>query len=124
MLEIEDLLSFDLKQWQEDPSNILLSDGKDNFALFGYEFPRAYQGHYAFLSARGKEAIRLSRLFLSQMFDDYGARLIFGLTPLENKKALWMSRRVGFQSQGIVETLEGESQLFTLLKEEYEEWVA
>jgi hypothetical protein len=43
---------------------------------------------------------------LSTMFDAHGARMIWAMTPVENKACRFFNRRLGFKSEGIsTETL-------------------
>lgn len=117
-----DTEDFDAEEWVANEDNIALTDGDGNYILFQYEYPGALQGHYFFEKARGKEAISLSQLALGLAFDAFDVKLIFGLTPLTNQGALWLSRKIGFNKQGIVDTPKGPCMMFTMTKDEYEEW--
>lgn len=102
----------------------LLKDGVflllgDDGALFEYDAPGTYTGHFLFREARGKTAVNISNVFLTEMFDTYGAEVIRGLTPVSNRAALWMARRLGFTSYGIVETCAGDMELFILSKKDF-----
>ncbi len=97
-------------EWFEIPGNICLVDDND-FALFTLEYPGFYWGHYCFES-RGKEAKQKGLFFLREMFTKHGAKLIGGLTPIENKPARWMTRQLGFKSYGFQETPVGVCELF------------
>jgi hypothetical protein len=112
------------EEWSEGTPNIALTDGNGNFTLFVFEYPGVYQGHYFFEVARGGYAEELSKEALRQMFSREDVKAIFGLTPINHKGALWLSKRIGFTPQGIVDTTRGPCQMFTLTKEEYDTWAA
>ena len=103
-----------------DPKSILqrgfcLKEGED-VALFEDKGSGVYFGHY-FLQSRGKKAIEVSMSFLSEAFET--ANVIAGLTPIENKAALWMTRRLGFSMMDVVDTTVGKMQLSMLTKKDF-----
>lgn len=108
---------FPASEWLEREENIALTDGDGSFALFEYIKPGIYYGHY-FFSVKGKEAVGLSKEFLSEIFKT--ARIVVGLTPVDNKAARWMSRHIGFKSQGIIDTDMGPHEMFMMTREEYD----
>ena len=110
------LEGFHPAEWLKREENIALTDSDGSCALFEYVKPGIYYGHY-FFRKRGREAVKLSHEFLNEIFET--ARIVVGLTPVEKKAARWMSRHVGFKSQGIVDTDMGEHEMFMLTKEEY-----
>lgn len=110
------LEGFHPAEWLEREENIALTDGEGSFALFEFVKPGIYYGHY-FFHKKGKEAVRLSETFLAEIFQT--AKIVVGLTPVANKAARWMSRHIGFKSQGVVDTDMGEHEMFMLTKEEF-----
>ena len=104
-------------EWLAREENIALTDGEGSFALFEFVKPGIYYGHY-FFKKKGEEAVRLSQEFLSEIFET--AKIVVGLTPVDNKAARWMSRHIGFKSQGIVDTDMGPHEMFMMTKEEYD----
>lgn len=93
-----------------DRRNIcLMADGGG--ALFRWTGPGVYEGH-SFFRARGREAIRLGKQFLSAMSD--AADLVWGLTPAELRHVRWFNRQIGLRSLGMMETPEGEHELFEM----------
>ncbi len=110
------LEGFHSSEWLKREENVALTDGEGSFALFEYVKPGIYYGHYFFVK-KGKEAVRLSNEFLSEIFET--AHIIVGLTPVENKAARWMSRHLGFKSHGEIEIKEGLHEMFMLTKEDY-----
>lgn len=95
-----------------------ISDGADNFALFEKIAPRLYLGHYQF-SARGKEAVQAGKAILTKAFATKDVEVIVGLTPIEELGARWLSRQLGFKSQGIEDTVEGPAELFIMTRNEF-----
>lgn len=110
------LEGFHPAEWLERKENIALTDGEGSYALFEFVKPGIYYGHY-FFHKKGKEAARLSEEFLSEIFQT--AKIVVGLTPVEKKAARWMSRHIGFKSQGIVDTDMGPHEMFMMTKEEF-----
>lgn len=118
LLVYEDYFSpdFDFEEYLEH-DNVVLQEG-DSVGLFTYEYPGVYSGHY-FFTVRGREALKLAQEMLSEIFRSYGARTIRGLTPVEHKAALWMSRKLGFTSYGQVEIDGGRHELFLMTMDEF-----
>lgn len=108
---------FDYQAWLDDRNNVMLTDGK-NVGLACCEYPGVYTGHYFFKDG-GRKAITLAETMLIMMFTDYGAKIMRGLTRPENRKAIWMNRHLGFKSQGVVDTVTGPHELFTLTKDDF-----
>ena len=86
----------------------------DDIAFFEDRGDGIVSGHY-FLKSRGRNAISVAESFLSRVFEDYS--VVTGLTPVDNKAALWMTRRLGFQMLDVLETEAGLMQLSMLKKE-------
>lgn len=103
--------SFVCSEWLDDENNVMLSDGK-NIALFeATKVKSVALGHY-FFSSRGKQALEKGKQFIDFLFDNSRFTIIQGLTPVFNKPARWMSRQLGFQSIAIINTPNGECELF------------
>lgn len=97
--------------WLLEPRNIILIEG-DNVALFLWRWVGIYEGHVLF-RCRGKEALALGREMLDLMFDA-GAGMILALANYRLPEAAWFLRRLGFTSRGLVQTVEGPSEMFQL----------
>lgn len=104
-------------EWISNKANVLLINNKGDVAIFEHETPGVVTGHYYFTS-RGRAAINVGKQFIQEVFDE-GVQLIRGLTPLTNLGARWMSRRLGFTSHGVVQTLSGPHELFIMHKSDY-----
>lgn len=115
----DNLHGFYPEEWLSDSRNIALKNEKGDVALFEFFREGRYIGHYFFFS-RGKEAVKAAKSFLKEAFVDYDMKSIIGLTPLENKGALWLSSHIGFKKHGTVNTCFGECQLFILTQKEWE----
>lgn len=101
--------------WLAHKGNVPVVIG-DDIALFDDEGDGNYEGHFLFVS-RGKQALTNAREALHIMFENYSAKLIFGLTPNHLKHAKLMSRLLGFKAAGIRFTANGPCELFVLSKE-------
>lgn len=101
---------FDVEEWLEDPNNVLLEEG-GSCGIFEFEYPGVYCGHY-FFKVRGKEAFDLAQRMLNDIFLNHGAKVIKGLTPIEKKGALYLTRKLGFESYGTVDTWVGPHEIF------------
>jgi len=102
-----------------DPETILsngfcLIEGDDK-ALFEKKGGVCF-GHY-FLKSRGREAVDVSTAFLKEAFKE--CSVIAGLTPIENKAALWMTRRLGFTMTDVLDSDVGKMQLSMLTKKDF-----
>ena len=106
-------------EWIRDERNIALTDGRGSFALFEYSRTGIYYGHY-FFKVRGREACRFAKKCLHEAFERQGVEIIVGLTPCDNKPALWMNRYLGFKYQDTLDTRQGLTQMFMLTKKEWE----
>ena len=99
---------------------VLLSDGIGAAAIFEWSAPGVWQSHTMFLPAsRGKAGLKAARAMIDYMFDN-GARMLWGMTPLDNRPAqmfnrlnhilkpvcyrldLGLGRRIGDRRSGVV----------------------
>ena len=114
---IDGYADVDMWDWVLNDRNVALTDGSENDGLFEQNSDGVFYGHYFFTSARGKSALFLARAILSEMFDKYEAKIIIGLTPEENRKARWISRKLGMKDTGT----EDGYVVYTLTKEDLED---
>lgn len=113
----EEFPCVDTRKWISLQDNIALTNGID-YAMFEKGSDGIYNGHY-FFEVRGKEAVRVAKEMLEFAFTKVGIKAIRGLTPLSNLKARWMSRRLGFKGNGVVNTDAGPCELFILTQFEW-----
>jgi RimJ/RimL family protein N-acetyltransferase len=113
-----------LESWLMCEQNIALTNENKDVALFERnEFnPIAVYGHYFFWS-RGRDAVKAAKQFLEEVFTTkhYGVEVIVGLTPVDNKAALWMNRRLGFKQVDTLRGPDGDVQMVTLTKQDWEQ---
>lgn len=112
--------SFNVDDWLKNTENVCLTDKTfSNVSLFEKISDNTYCGHIFFSKIKGKEALSLARLMLSEFFSIVGkdAQLI-GFTPIENKKAIWFNTKLGFTKKSLVETEHGLCVKFELEKKE------
>lgn len=113
------ILGFEPEDWLGNPLNVALTDGQGNYSLFERESRGLVSGHY-FMVARGKDALKLSKEMLHEIFTGpYDVEAIKGLTPLDHRGALWMNKQLGFKSYGVFETPPGLCELVILTKKEF-----
>lgn len=93
-----------------DRRNICLM-GEGGGAMFAWRGPRIFEGH-TFFRARGAEAIELGTQIMGTIRAD--ADVVWGLTPEELRHVRWFNRKLGFVSEGIIETPEGRCELFVM----------
>ena len=74
----------------------MVLDGEEDFGLFEPDGDNACWGHYFFLSKpSAKESIIKANNILDKVFVDYV--VVKGLTPVDKKGALWLTRKLGFK---------------------------
>ena len=118
----EAIEGFTIESWLSNPLNVALVEG-DDAALFGRQ-PHADHvvfGHYFFRS-KGKNAVKAAKGFLEEIFTGpYSVDAVVGLTPINHKAAIWMTRHLGFTFDGEVETDDGPYLFSILTKQEWEQ---
>jgi hypothetical protein len=90
----------DVQDWLDNKETIALVNENGDLALF--EKHGTWQGHY-FFKSRGKKAVTAAKKFLDEVFNPcYNISVLTGLTPIHNLGARWLSRKIGFTSQGVM----------------------
>jgi hypothetical protein len=102
--------------WLQEPRNVVLFDG-ENAALFLWRWIGIYEVHVLF-RCRGRKAVALGREMLTLMFNS-GAGMILCVVNFRLPEAAWFARRMGFTSRGLIQTIEGASEMFQL---ESQQW--
>ena len=108
--------------WLAIPNNVALTNDRGDVALFErvVDQDNTVFGHYFFFS-RGREALDTAKEMLEEIFlGPYDVTSIVGLTPLDNKGALWMNRQLGFGHEEEVMTEAGPARFVLLTKQEWE----
>ena len=106
---------FDYAAWLADEDNIMFVSGED-VGLLAYEYPGMYNGHWFFVS-RGRKAKEVATAMIDDLFTNYDASAVRGLTDVKLRGAIWLARQIGFVSMGIVEYDDGPHELLCLTKQ-------
>lgn len=110
---------FDAYDWLTNDRNIALLSSNSDVTLFEYHRPSVYYGHYLYTS-RGKDALVSASEALDEIFNrPYNAEIVQGVIPIGHVGARWLTRRLGFKSQGIVQTVLGPNELFIITRSEW-----
>lgn len=103
--------TFDVESWIANPRNYaVMSD--DNIAFAEYKQDGVYWVHFCFNSARGRDAITLTKAMFDDLCKTFPLKIAIGLISIENKKACWLIRQVGFKSLGTIDTENGVCEMF------------
>ena len=109
----------DPQQWLMFEDNVALTNDNRDVAMFerSETSPTSVYGHYFFRS-RGRDAIKAGKEFLKELFTTkhYGVEAVIGLTPVDNKAALWMNRQLGFKQIDVLRGPDGDVVMVTLTK--------
>jgi hypothetical protein len=104
----------DLAEFLAEPMHVCLVDG-DSGAMFAWRGPGAYEVH-VFFSVRGRAALDLGHAMLDYM-RERGAERFWALVPENDRKVRMFTRLMGWKSEGLVATRNGENELFLLENE-------
>lgn len=108
--------TFDVEDWFANPDNCAIIKG-DNVGFGEYKSPGMYWVHFCFDTARGREAIQLTKDMFKELCRVCPLKTAIGLIDVNNKKARWLIRQVGFKSLGEVMTGNGLCEMFYATKE-------
>ena len=111
-------IGFDAELLVKNKDNVLLTDGKENYALFEYEEPGVYYGHYLF-TTRGVKTLPIAKELLSFFFETVPCTEVRGLTPVGHTGAVKLNKALGFDIVNIVDTEAGLHYEVSLTKEEF-----
>jgi hypothetical protein len=106
-----DYFTFDAETWFSEPANYALQFG-ENVGFAEYKGPGTYWVHFCFHTARGREAIQLTKDMLERLYVDCPVTTSVGLIEEGNRKARWLIRQVGFKSLGMTDTKNGVCEMF------------
>lgn len=109
----------DVDEWVANPDNIVLQNSQGDLALFEKGIRDIYSGHY-FFKCRGRGALTSAKEFLDEIFNScYNIDILMGLVPLGNLGARWLTRQVGFKSQGPLSFDGRHYEMFVITKKEF-----
>lgn len=103
--------------WVADARNVAVMQD-DDLVLFDYESEGVYQIHLL-LRSKGRRAIDRIREAFRRMFDEYGAKTLFGLVPEFRRDVRLMARWVGGKFAEKQLTEDGPCELFIVAKSEW-----
>ena len=118
---MDEIKGFYPEEWIEDELNVALINDNGDIALFENQasLKNTVCGHYFFFS-RGKQAVEAAQEFLKEIFSDsYQINTILGLTPTDNRGALWMNKRLGFTEVDTIDTETGPCRFVLLTKQDW-----
>lgn len=110
---------FDFPSWTANEKNVMW-DEDGSIGLATYEYPGVYSLHW-FYRIRGRAAMDLARRMVDDLFTNYDAHSVRGLTPVKNRAARLAARWLGMKSYGVIMTTDGEHELFCMTKKEFYE---
>jgi hypothetical protein len=106
-----------IDNWLGDDKNVMY-DVDGNVGLATYDYPGCYTAHW-FFKVRGKEALDLAFRMYDDLFNNQGAVVVRGITPIGLKGARYLAKRIGFVSMGFIETDNGVEEIMCLSKEDF-----
>lgn len=111
---IYDTETFDYSHWLSH--SVMYVEG-DSAGLCTKEKEGIYSVHW-FFKHRGRQALDLAKEMLNDLFDNEGAEIVRGITPVDNKAARWAARQIGLKSYGV----EGDKEILIMTKKEFKEF--
>lgn len=113
-----DVDEFDFEGWLK--GNVMYTED-GSIGLCSLEYPGVYTVHW-FFRRGGRKSTELAVDMLDDLFDNQGARLVRGLTPVENRAACIAARKIGMKSYGILPYPDEDCELLMMTKEEFKEY--
>lgn len=106
-----DYFTFDVEDWFSKEDNYALIEGA-NISFGEYKSPGVYHVHFCFDTAKGREAIDLTKRMFIEFCKARPVQTAIGLIEINNRKARWLIRQVGFKSLGEIDTQIGRCEMF------------
>lgn len=99
--ETKGFLLLDAQVADTDNWIFLISSNGELCLFFEWSAPGVYQMHSLSLPTfRGKDMMNAAKKLIEAMFIEYGADMIWGMTPLGNRAARMFNRKIGAKSCG------------------------
>jgi hypothetical protein len=108
---------FDYEGWIANRHNIMYVIG-NNVGIATFDYPGCYTAHW-FFKARGKEALDIAFAMYDDLFNQQGAEVVRGITPVNLRGARYLAKRIGFVSLGIETYPDGDHEIMCLTKDEF-----
>jgi len=115
-----DLPCFWPPDWVSDTRNYAITDARGNIGLLDYVKEGVYEPHFYF-EDRGARALSTAKAMLQWVFENTAATELRGKTPILQKGAWWITRRVGFVPCGIEASEWGPLRLSYMTRELWEQ---
>jgi len=114
-----DYFTFDAEAWFVNPKNWACVEGL-NAGFAEWKSDGNYWVHLCCHEARGRAAVELTKRMVRFLCEDTNLRTAVALISVENRKACWLIRQVGFKSLGLVDSgNNGICEMFFLTGEDY-----
>ena len=107
--------------WVADNRNVAIGDSR-NVTIFDYEEDGVYQAHYLKNEDTGRAMLDRIKSAYSTMFEQHGAKVIFGLVPEDRRDVNLVARWTGARSHGLRLTEHGFCELFILTRPMWEKF--
>ncbi len=112
-------IGFDAEDLVNNMDNVLVTDEDHNYALFEYDEPGVYYGHYMFTGRGPSNTYKIAQNLLGFFFREFPAKTVMGLTPTEHKGALRLNKALGFKIDELVDTEAGPHFRVSINKEDF-----
>jgi len=94
------MMSVDMSSFFDNPGNLMFGN-EHGVVIFAYLGDGLYEGHYLLTDIIGRrDAFKLMRGSLREVFTKHGASAINGATPRDNRAARAVNRALGFHPVG------------------------
>jgi hypothetical protein len=119
--------AMDYDAWVGDHNNVMYALPNGDIGLATFEYKGVYNVHWFFNQTRGRAALNLAVEMLDDLFKNYGAMVVRGITPADIKAARLLAKYVGLTSYGLIEVPEddgpnkGICELMLMTKDEFYE---
>lgn len=117
-----DLPCFWPPDWVSDERNYALVDDHGNVGLLDYVSEGVYEPHLYFTD-RGMEALNRAKEMITWVFQNTKAVRLNGQTPILQKGAWWLARKLQFQKLGTAQSEWGPMRLSCMTRERWEELI-
>jgi len=113
----QEYFTFEEESWLSNPNNAAIVEG-ENVGFAELKDCGVYWVHFCFHTARGRQAVDLTKRMLSFLFDEVRYNSLVGLIAEDNRKARWLIRQVGFKSVGMTDTPNGVCEMFIFTRKD------
>lgn len=112
----KDWVGFSPEELVKNTNNILVTDGEGKFGLFEL-WQEGYVGHY--LMKPSKSNLTFCKKGIEFFFELAEVDIVRGYTPTDNAGALRLNKILGFETEGLIDTVAGPHYKVFLTKERF-----